>query len=495
MGSLIWIAHGGGWESTGWRAIARNNASQGARPPAPNVSQPTNISRSITSIPAFLNSVTAQTEMNARFFLAHRWGGDTVIGYEGTDGVCGVSKDHLKLMLANRFVTAQKKSIPLAAWWLANSQRREVDRVIYDPEGTMAQPDERILNLWTGFAVQPRLGDWSKMAAHIQNIACQGKSDRFLYMMYWLAHAVQHPGTAPGTVLVLTSAAEGAGKTIIAEWIVRMLGQHGILLSTPEQLVGTFNDHLENRSFICLNEPAFPGDHAGARKFKSMITESTWLLNGKFRKPYFVPNIAHIMLTSNLSWVVPAGNKARRFAVFAADESRAGDHAYFAALRAEADNGGIAAMLDFLLRVNLSKCNLRAVPTTPALIEQQMLSASSETQWALDAVEHGDLDPSTYRPTSSVTAVAAVVLTVGSAGGSAGGFGKTHPASELYAYYSAHAKQLGQRPISGIMFGKWLRKCGFKRSLKGGAAGNTAQWYIPDASNFLQAVKQQAGIL
>ena len=192
---------------------------------------------------------------------------------------------------------------------------------------------------------------------------------------------------------MLKSDAEGTGKSTLLELMARMFGEHALLLSTPEDLIGQFNDHLENKSFIGLNEPAFPGDHRAAEKLKSMITEATWLLNGKFRAARRVPNIAHIMLTTNASWAVPAGNQARRFLVLEVDDRRAGDRAYFNALYGEADAGGCDAMLHALRRIDLSSFDLRDVPKTSALREQQLRSAPSTTQWAMDAVASGVLVP------------------------------------------------------------------------------------------------------
>lgn len=75
-----------------------------------------------------------------------------------------------------------------------------------------------------------------------------------------------------------------------------IFGEHGISPNTPEDFVGEFNDQLENKCFIGMNEPSFPGDHRAAGKFKSMITETEWVLNDKFRKRHRVPNISHLML-------------------------------------------------------------------------------------------------------------------------------------------------------------------------------------------------------
>ena len=280
-------------------------------------------------------------------------------------------------MLSNRYVEVPKADaggnaagvtrVSLGAWWLAHPQRREYDRVIYDPENLRSHSGERAFNLWMGFAKTPHAGSWKLMAQHIHSVICKRDRETWRYLIRWLAHAVQHPGTAPGTVPVLKSDAEGTGKSSLLEWMARMFGDHALMLSTPEDLIGEFNDHLESKSLIGLNEPSFPGDHRANGKLKSMITEANWLLNGKFRSARRVPNIAHIMLTTNASWAVPAGNQARRFLVLEVGGGRAGDRAYFDALWTEADSGGCEAMLDALLRIDLRSFDLRDVPKTRAL--------------------------------------------------------------------------------------------------------------------------------
>lgn len=57
-----------------------------------------------------------------------------------------------------------------------------------------------------------------------------------------------------------------------------------------EQITGDFNGHLEAKSLLVVNEVTFAGDHAAARKFKSIVTEAELLIHHKFQRPYSVPN-------------------------------------------------------------------------------------------------------------------------------------------------------------------------------------------------------------
>jgi len=439
----------------------------------------------ITAWPAELAPDSALALVNRTFFFTHDWGGEPLIGHQRPDGVRPVTEQQFRAMTANRYVATPKFNdkgtqigvdrVALGKFWLGHPARREYDRTIYDPENCRSSIHERAFNLWTGFARTPNRAPWPRMARHIFEVLCRRDREVWRYLIRWLAHAVKHPGTAPGVVIVLKSDAEGSGKSSVLEWLARMFGEHALMLSTPEDLIGQFNDHLESRSLIGLNEPAFPGNHQAAGKLKSMITEPTWLINGKFRAARRVPNIAHILLTTNASWAVPAGNQARRFLVLEVDEKYVGNRAYFTALWSEADHGGVEAMLHALLRIDLTNFSSLDAPKTKALRLQQIRSAPSTTRWGLDAVTAAVLLPSP--PGTTVVANA--------------GFGSLVSTTDLYQAYKFWAADARERPVSHVEFGRWLGKCGFRRKV---AHGGTPTYDIPDPGAFYAAVLRQAGI-
>ena len=90
--------------------------------------------------------------------------------------------------------------------------------------------------------------------------------------------------------------------------------------------------------------------------------------------PFVVRNCLHLILSSNNDWVIPAGADARRFFVLDVASTRIQDLSYFAAIAAEMNNGGREALLDLLMRRDLSKFNIRSVPQTAALASQKAYS-------------------------------------------------------------------------------------------------------------------------
>ena len=68
------------------------------------------------------------------------------------------------------------------------------------------------------------------------------------------------------------------------------------------------------------------------------------------------------------------------------------DSAYFGALKEQMDNGGRHALMQFLLDRDLSGIDLRRIPRTEALAEQQLLSLDSVGQWLHGYLETGGFE-------------------------------------------------------------------------------------------------------
>ncbi len=221
----------------------------GHTPLAPATSVP-NTNQSITSIDHITDEMAAMAAMNGRFAVVHDYGGQSaIVTFDGDGRPRVIDPNDMKTSLANRFVRrvgadGVVKLVPLVDFWLRHPLRREYDRATYDPENTRARPGERVLNLFRGLAREPRRALWSKMRRHLWVVVCRRDRKAFRYLLMWLAHAVQRPGTAPGTVIVLKSAAEGSGKSIVGGWMHSMFGPHATMLNDPEQLLGRFNAML-----------------------------------------------------------------------------------------------------------------------------------------------------------------------------------------------------------------------------------------------------------
>jgi hypothetical protein len=273
--------------------------------------------------------------------------------------------------------------------WLEWSGRRQYDHAVFDPTRQETSPD--VLNLWTGWAIPPLPGDWARVRAHIEDVICSGIREHWEYLLNWLAFMFQQP-RGPGQVVVVLRGKEGAGKSILCALLRRILGPHGLMVSDPRHVLGNFNAHLRDLLFLEASEAFFAGDRAQANRMKALITDDSLVIEQKGVDSITVPNLLHIMMTSNEDWTVSAGPESRRFFVLDVSDGRVGDAAYFKNLWKDVNDPGVgSAMLDYLLKRDLSDFDVRRFPVTDALIGQRARSVTGVFGWALDLADRGEL--------------------------------------------------------------------------------------------------------
>jgi hypothetical protein len=279
------------------------------------------------------------------------------------------------------------RPVDKGAAWLDHAARRQYKAEAFLP-GSEAPPD--VLNLWSGFAIEPKPGRWPLFRAHIRDIICDGDETADAYVMNWLARCVQRPAEA-GQVAIVLRGGEGAGKGTLADALLRVFGQHGKHISNSRHLVGNFNRHLAEKVFIFSDEATFAGNPEHRNVLFALITEPTFQQESKGVDVRTVKNTLHILMSSNANWVVPAGADARRFAVFNVNEKHLQDVQYFERIRRELYSGGLAAMLHDILARDITAFNVFDLPNTTALMEQKILTLKGPEAWLHGCLQAGHL--------------------------------------------------------------------------------------------------------
>jgi hypothetical protein len=279
--------------------------------------------------------------------------------------------------------------VNLPKWWLRHPDRRTfTGGFVFDPTGVKR---DGFMNLWHGFGVKPAPGDWSLLRNHILLVICRGDPEQGDYFLNWLARLFQHPEEPGEVALVLRSDELGTGKSIVGRWVALALGRHGLHITNSGQLTGRFNAHLRDLVLLFCDEAFLVGDQKAIGVLKGLCTEQTIPIEGKGANIITVKNMLHILLASNNQSVIPAALTERRFAVFEVLDTHVDDHAYFAAIEQQMQNGGLAAMLHELLGRDISKFQVRKIPQTAGLRAQKTRSLPSLHRWWLTVLERGYL--------------------------------------------------------------------------------------------------------
>jgi hypothetical protein len=344
--------------------------------------------------------VTLMAALNQNFAVVKRGSKVRIACITGKD-IDFMMFDDFHNMLGNLLF---KKAIVISKRWLKWKNRRQyVGRgVVFEPGGPLEIPGD-MLNLWRGFGVEPKQGDWSLMYNHIREVICSGNEEHFQYLIKLLAYKVQHLDRPIG-VEVAIRGEEGAGKGFFWRNFGKLFGRHFKHITHSEQITGRFNAVLGDACFVFLDEALWAADRKGDNILRSLITEDTFQLELKFFDPITVENRIGIGIAGNSQWVVSISHRGRRNLVLDASDQYADENdpahvAYWGPLYAEFGDyapddgkdgkGGRAAMLYDLLHMDLRGFNIRAVPKTTAKIEQKLLSQTGTAAWLFEILQEG----------------------------------------------------------------------------------------------------------
>ncbi|AMN40182.1 primase-helicase family protein [Rhodoplanes sp. Z2-YC6860] len=331
-------------------------------------------------------------KMNARYFVV-REGGKAFVGTFEQDrerwSLVLMRFSDFKSLYMHQRIIAGDRSQQLGTWWLNNPKRRQYAGLTFQPDNCARVIDQK-LNLWRGWQFEPRQGDWSKLREHIWIVVASRNTEVFDYILNWLAWCVQHPNRRAEVVLVMQGK-RGTGKGTVGNAMCELFGQHALQISSAEHLVGRFNGHLRDTVLLFADEAYWPGNKGAEGTIKRLVTEPTIFIEAKGRDGIEVPNLLHVIMASNEDWVVPAGERERRYFVVKVNDEHLQDHAWFNAINKQLENGGYQAMLHDLLLRKIGDFHPRQLPKANDLTDQQARSLDPLDGWWAELLETGVL--------------------------------------------------------------------------------------------------------
>ncbi|MEM7470972.1 MAG: DUF5906 domain-containing protein [Pseudomonadota bacterium] len=273
--------------------------------------------------------------------------------------------------------------------WLEHPKRRKYRGIVMDPQNLARNRGK--LNLWRGWAIEPRPGDWSLMEELIGDVLCDRDAASEEYVRRWIAYMLQKPWETPEAAIAFRGS-EGTGKGTLGRALMRISGTHGLTVSSRAQFAGRFNAHLRNCVFLFADEAVWPGDKDGEGIIKQLVTEPIISYEAKGKDITPGRNMVHMMLASNEDWIVPAGKDARRFFVSDVSDRRRNDQAFFGRLWQQMEDGGFAAMMHDLMAMDLDGWRpASTIPQTRALGDQKIQSLDPASKFWLSVLSEGTL--------------------------------------------------------------------------------------------------------
>jgi hypothetical protein len=185
--------------------------------------------------------------------------------------------------------------------WLAWPLRNEVTGVAYEPAiNNMLTTDGRYNSWWAqGWGCEPSsVGSMEPWNQLLHRMFAGADQAVLKWMRQWFAWPLQHPGAKMASAVVIWGRQQGTGKTMLGESMSRIYGKnYGTV--TPTQLIGQFNEWLQDKQFIVGDEISLGDKRHVANAIKDMVTRSQLRINSKNRKTYEVRDCVNYYLTSN----------------------------------------------------------------------------------------------------------------------------------------------------------------------------------------------------
>lgn len=371
--------------------------------------------------------------------------------------------------------------VPYGKYWLETYGNQTFNGMTMMPECPDRKTPDGQLNMWTGFAYVPRPGSWALLKNLIFENLCRWDAASYDYILNWLALAVRRPWEPAGTALVFRGK-KGTGKGTLGRAFYKLFGQHGMHFASRDLLTGRFNAHLRDCVALFADEAFYAGDKVGESVLKAFITEPALVYEGKGKDPTMGRNCLHVIMASNLDWVVPAGmDNERRFAVFEVEDDDHGRQ-WWNNLYNELYNGGMEGMLHELIHRDISGFDVRRVPQNAALAAQRAHGMDHMAAWLLDMAENGWRDFGVGADDFSEFAK--------------NGNGKKYLVSNIYTSFLEYCdeRNVREKRPSKISFGMLIRKYLPKNFPKPTRDAEGYHYLLPNAEESAIYIKKMLGI-
>ena len=214
------------------------------------------------------------------------------------------------------------------------------------------------LNTWVAPSVKPIKGTAKPMLDHILYL-CNGNNDHTAHITNWLAYCYQNPGKKINHALLIISAHQGVGKDTMALAMARLLGEQNVPFIDDDAIAEGRGEYMKRAQLVVVPEIMCGDRRDISNKLKPIITQPEIRVNEKNVKPYWVPNLANVVMFSNYenAAYIEDGDR-RHFVIICKDRPR--DPAYYDDLYNYINGDGISGFAWFLQSRDLSKFNPKA---------------------------------------------------------------------------------------------------------------------------------------
>ena len=248
------------------------------------------------------------------------------------------------------------------------------------------------LNLWSGFAIEPREGEWQQLERFLLDIACRGDRRVYERLLKAIAWKFQNPTLASEVGIVMLGP-QGVGKGTFAYMFKLTFGRpHYMQITDVAIATSTYNQYMQGRFVLFFDEVFFGHDPRAKGKIKGLITE-TITIHPKYVNPFSMPNGMLFLFASNEMAALPIDIDDRRDTVLRFSTLHKDDKPYFDGLRKAMEDGEMAAFLHACLQMDLTDYeNERRKPILTAARDELAIITNPAQAFLLELLEGTRVD-------------------------------------------------------------------------------------------------------
>ena len=267
------------------------------------------------------------------------------------------------------YIDQKGETIPIMKKWMTDSTRRTYHQTVFNPDPDFNNVN--IFNLFKPFDIIKYIKIYPKPDKCIQNFKdlvynLSGRNEENnKYLTGWLAHTFQKPHINPQTCVVLKGK-QGNGKDTLTNIMEKLFGTRNEYLkkiSDINHITGTFNECLDQKLMVQINEMSGKDGVAFNNRIKDLITTEYNLINKKYKNLQVQVNyIRWLIYSNNISPIVVEAT-CRRFVIFQTEDDNLGNRDYFGKIYNDIkDKEWLLCVYKYLIQYDLTEFNPDIIP-------------------------------------------------------------------------------------------------------------------------------------
>lgn len=223
------------------------------------------------------------------------------------------------------------------------NEKNYYDFIDFIPDESFTEKQEKeslkTFNMFKGFSIKnnnPKTVNENKKKEsqtlfinHLKML-CNNEELPFQMVLQWICHLVFKTTKRCGISIILKGS-EGTGKTTLYNIIEKLIGEeYCYSTARPEHtMFCRFNDVLQEKIFVNINEPEFNSFKNGLQEFKSYITDKDFSIESKNKPKINLSNYMWFLITTNNDRLFTLSHSDRRFYFIETSNEKIGDTKYF----------------------------------------------------------------------------------------------------------------------------------------------------------------------